>query len=157
MQAWRIGKAGDIEDLSGNGAALFGGRWNHADQPALYFGLSPTDCALDPVILAGHVPRLALKLMQLQLPDDPDLYQQVQPDELPEGWDTLPADKPSMDFGSAWLTRARHLGLILPSVVTGHARCLLVNPAHAAMKRIEVMQVTDFIYGKPVPPTVSQR
>ena len=149
MQAWRIGKIDDIDDFSGAGAARFGGRWNHAEQPALYFGLSLTDCALDPIILAGHVPRLPLKLMLLHLPDDPALYQEPSVDRLPPGWDSLPADKPSMDFGSRWLERAAHLGMILPSVVTGQARCLLINPRHAAVAQIRILQVSDFIYGKP--------
>lgn len=149
MQAWRIAKAGDIDDLSGTGAGLFGGRWNHPDTPALYLRLSPTDCALDPLILAGHLPRLPLRLMHLQLPDDPDLYQEPPLSQLPTGWDALPADKPSMDFGSCWLERTEQLGLILPSVTMDRARCLLVNPGHSAFSQIEVLQVSDFVYGKP--------
>lgn len=149
MQAWKIGKAEGIDDLSGAGAARFGGRWNHAEQPALYFGLSPTDCALDPIILAGHVPRLPLKLIWLDLPDDQALYHAPPIERLPLGWDSLPADKPSMDFGSDWLENAQHFGLILPSVVTGQPSCLLINPRHAAIEQIKVLQVSDFIYGKP--------
>ncbi len=149
MLAWRIGKASDICDLSGTGAAIFGGRWNHPDQPALYLGLSPTGCALDTVMLAGHVPHLPLKLMQLQLPNDSELYQEPPLLQLPSGWDALPADKPSMDFGSRWLEEGRALGLILPSVTTEQTRCLLVNPRHPAASQIQVVQVTDFIYCRP--------
>ncbi len=149
MQAWRIGKASDIGDLSGKGAALFGGRWNHPDQPALYLGLSPTGCALDTLVLSGHVTHLPLKLIRLQLPDDPQLYSEPALGQLPAGWNALPADKPSMDFGSRWLVGAEQLGLILPSVTADQTRCLLINPIHPAARQIEVLQVTDFFYGKP--------
>jgi RES domain-containing protein len=148
MLAWRIAKPGDIDDLSGAGAALFGGRWNHPERFALYLGLSPAGCALDPFILAGHVPRLPLKLMTLRLPDDPGLYLEPCRAELPTGWDALPADSPGMDFGSRWLDRGEQLGLILPSVAMEQARCLLINPAHPAFNRIEVVQVEDFSLGR---------
>lgn len=149
MQAWRIGKAEDITDLSGAGAALFGGRWNRSDQPAVYLGLSPSGCALDPVLLAGHVPHLPFKLMHLQLPCDPALYEEPPLAELPWGWDSLPPDRPSMDFGSLWLERNQRLGLILPSAAMNGTRCLLINPRHPASHLIRVLQITDFVYGKP--------
>jgi len=149
MLAWRIAKAADIDDLSGAGAAIFGARWNHPELSALYLTLSPATCALDVVLLAGHVPRLPLKLMTLRLPDDTALYCEPTLTELPAGWDALPLDSPGMEYGSQWLERGEHLGLILPSVATDQARCILVNPRHSAFSRIEVLQVTDFNFGKP--------
>jgi RES domain-containing protein len=147
MQAWRIGKAGNVSELTGAGAALYGGRWNHPDHPALYLGLSTASCALDTFMLAGHVPCLPLKLVELQLPDDPALYKEPNLQQLPEGWDALPADKASMDFGTTWLERTEHLGLILPSATMDQTRCLMINPKHPAMKQVTIVQSTDFIYG----------
>ena len=147
MRAWRIGKAGNVSELTGAGAALYGGRWNHPDHPALYLGLSTASCALDTFMLAGHVPCLPLKLVELQLPDDPALYNEPNLQQLPEGWDALPADKASMDFGTAWLERTEHLGLILPSATMEQTRCLMINPKHPAMKQVTIVQSTDFIYG----------
>lgn len=147
MRAWRIGKACDVTDLTGVGAALYGGRWNHPDHPALYLGLNAAGCALDTVILAGHVPCLPLKLIELQLPDNPALYHEPTRQQLPTGWNALPADKASMDFGTDWLERIEHLGLILPSATTDQTRCLMINPKHPAMDQIKVLQSSDFIYG----------
>ena len=149
MLAWRIGKADDITDLSGAGAAQFGGRWNRPEQPAIYLGLSPSGCALDPVIIAGHVPHLAFKLVHLELPADPDLYHEPAVDQLPLGWNAFPADRPSREFGGRWLERNHQLGLILPSAALEDVRCLLINPRHPACSRIRVLQITDFLYGKP--------
>jgi RES domain-containing protein len=147
MRAWRIGKARDLNELTGAGAALYGGRWNHPDHPALYLGLSAAGCALDTIMLAGHVPCLPLKLVELQLPDDPALYAEPSRAQLPPGWDALPADKAGMDFGTAWLERTEQLGLILPSATTDHTRCLMINPKHPAMAQVKVVQASDFIYG----------
>lgn len=147
MRAWRIGKASNVSELTGAGAALYGGRWNHPQHPALYLGLTTASCALDAVMLAGHVPYLPLKLVELQLPDNPALYHEPNLQQLPAGWDALPADKASMDFGTAWLERAEHLGLILPSATTVQTRCLMINPKHPAMAQVKILQSSDFIYG----------
>lgn len=149
MQAWRISKADDLTGLSGAGAALYGGRWNPPDVPAVYLGLSPSGCALDPVILAGHVPQLRFKIMHLELPAAPDLYGAPAVEQLPLGWDNLPPDRPSMDFGGEWLERNEQLGLILPSAALDDTRLMLINPRHPACRQIQVVQITDFIYGKP--------
>jgi RES domain-containing protein len=147
MRAWRIGKACVASDLTGAGAAQYGGRWNHPNHPALYLGLSTAGCALDTVMLAGHVPCLPLKLIELHLPDNPALYHEPDPQQLPPGWNALPADKASMDFGTAWLEGTEHLGLILPSATTDQTRCLMVNPKHPAMAQVKILESSDFIYG----------
>lgn len=149
MQAWRICKASEVNDFSGRGAALFGGRWNHIDQPAIYLGLCPASCALDAFIQIGHVPKLQLKLVELRLPDDPGLYFEPSPAQLPQGWDCLPADRPSMDYGAAWLEGREHLGLILPSVTMIQVRNLLLSPKHPAMDQVEVVDVGSFTFSRP--------
>ena len=146
MHAWRICKASEVDDFSGQGAALYGGRWNHVNQPAVYLGLCPASCALDAFVHLGHVPALTLKLVQLHLPDEPDLYFEPQLTQLPKGWDNLPADRPSMDFGARWLERGRSLGLILPSVTVVHVRNLMINPRHLAIGKVKVLGASDFTF-----------
>jgi RES domain-containing protein len=148
MLAWKIGNAAHIQDLGGSGAARFGGRWNHPDHPALYLSLSPASGALELFLMAGALPRLPLKLMRLQLPDDPTLYCTAAPEQLPIGWNTLPADYPSMDFGTQWLERNEQLGLILPSVAMEQTSCLLINPLHPAAHRIQVLCLCDVEPGR---------
>ncbi|SEI61771.1 RES family NAD+ phosphorylase [Pseudomonas sp. NFR16] len=144
MLAWRICKQSAIDDLSGQGAAAFGGRWNHPDHAALYLSLSAAGCALDRLILGAGTPCPGTCLVQLQLPDDPQLYRTPTLDELPPGWDALPADRASMDWGSDWLGRNDQLGLIVPSATITHTRNLLLNPRHAAVAQIRVMAISTF-------------
>jgi RES domain-containing protein len=145
MQAWRICKQRDTHDLSGSGAARFGGRWNRADQPAVYLALSAAGCALDTLIQSAGLPQPGFQLVHLQLPDDPALYWQPALSHLPPGWDVIPADRASMDFGGAWLGRREQLGLIVPSAAITHTRNLLLNPAHPAMAQVKVLAVRPFI------------
>jgi RES domain-containing protein len=148
MQAWKVGKAALIEDLTGAGPAKSGGRWNHPDHPALYLSLNPAAAALERVLLAGEIPRPPLTLMHLQLPGDPALYREVPPEQLPAGWNALPADQASMDFGTRWLECGEQLGLILPSLAMEQTHCLIINPLHPAAGEIRILRIDDIDPGK---------
>jgi len=146
MLAWRVTKASRADDLSGKGAAMVGGRWNHIDVPALYMGLSPAICALETFVHAAGRPQFPLKITCFELPDDPALYLEPGPGELPPGWDALPADSPCMAYGTRWLEARSHLGLIVPSVVLQLERNLVLNPLHPAVGELRVREVFDFVH-----------
>jgi RES domain-containing protein len=146
MRAWRIAKAKRASDLSGMGAAIEGGRWNDQDVPAVYMGLTPAICCLETFVHAGGEPMFPMKITCFELPDDPALFSQPDPKSLPDGWGSLPADRPSMDFGTAWLRANTHLGLIIPSAVLVLERNVVINPNHPAVNEIKVVDVFDFMY-----------
>lgn len=145
MKAWRIAKAKRATDLSGYGAALEGGRWNHKDVPALYLGLSPSVCCLETFVHASGPPVMPLKIIYLELPDDAPYYT---PDILPEGWQSLPADRASMDFGTEWLNSLHHLGMIVPSAVMPLDQNIVINPRHSAWSKIRIIDIQEFLYDK---------
>lgn len=146
MLAWRISKAKRATDLSGKGAAIEGGRWNEAEVPAVYLGLSPAICCLETFVHQAHRPVIPMKISVLELPEDKTLYLEPLLEELPEGWASLPADRPSMSFGTAWLNRNEQLGLILPSAVLPLERNIMLNPRHPAMARVKIVEMIDFTY-----------
>lgn len=146
MRAWRIAKAKRASDLSGVGAAIEGGRWNHEDIPAVYMGLSPAICCLETYVHASGKPPVPLKITCFELPDDHALYWEPVSTELPPDWASLPADSPSMDFGTNWLIGNQQLGMIVPSAALSLERNLVINPKHPAIARINIIDVYDFAY-----------
>lgn len=146
MRGWRIAKARRATDLSGQGAAIAGGRWNDQDLPAVYMGLTPGICCLETFVHANGEPAMPMKITCFELPDDPALYLEPAGNELPAGWNALPADRPSMAYGSAWLREGSYLGLIVPSAVLALERNVLLNPRHPAISQVQVVQVYDFMY-----------
>ena len=144
MDVWRVGKAKHANDLSGAGAAIAGGRWNEIDVPALYLGMTPAICCLEAFVNTSGPPTVQMKLTRVEIPDDAELY--LEPIELPKGWDSKPADRASMDFGTRWLRSNSHLGLIIPSAVLPQERNIVINPKHPAASRIRVLEVHDFFY-----------
>jgi len=148
MLAWRISRAARAHDLSGQGAAIDGGRWNDVDIPALYMGLTPAICCLETFVHLSGTPLPPQVITRFILPDDDTLYARPDPADLPEGWDAIPADRTSMLYGSAWLKSARHLGLIVPSAILTLESILVINPAHPAKQHIRVDAQFDFRYDR---------
>lgn len=146
MRAWRVAKVKRATDLSGLGAALEGGRWNDTDIPAVYMGLSPAICCLETFVHANSKPLFPLKITCFELPDDAALYLQPDPESLPLGWASLPADRASMQFGTDWLKSGSHLGLIIPSAVLPLEHNIVLNPAHPSIQQVKVIATYDFAY-----------
>ncbi|AKN26767.1 RES domain protein [Stutzerimonas stutzeri] len=87
-----------------------------------------------------------MKITEFELPEDAELYLEPSEKELPVGWAALPADKPSMSFGTDWLNRGSHLGLIVPSAVLPLERNIVLNPRHPAISRVKISRIMDFTY-----------
>lgn len=146
MIAWRISKVRHAADLSGMGAALEGGRWNQPDVAAVYMGLSPAICTLETFVHAASQPPVPLKITRFILPSDLELYWTPNPNDLPQGWRLIPADTPSMEYGTKWLNANTHLGLIVPSVVLPLESNIVINPSHPAITQIKIDEQYDFLY-----------
>jgi len=148
MFAWRITKTRRAEDLSGQGAAIEGGRWNDVDVPAVYMGLTPAICSLETFVHTSGQPTLPLKITRFVLPDDRSLYFQPYPSALPEGWNAIPADRVSRVYGTQWLKDGRYFGLIVPSAILALESVVVLNPAHPAIGQIRLSEQFDFQYDK---------
>jgi RES domain-containing protein len=122
--------------LDGEGARLWGGRWNLPGIPAVYLAESRALAALEILV---HAPREALKLrwivIELEIPAD--LIDIVPFAKLPENWQLQPSSHHAQDFGSRWLRDARNLALQLPSVVIPEEKSLLLNPRDPSMRDLK--------------------
>ncbi|PHV11688.1 RES family NAD+ phosphorylase [Chitinimonas sp. BJB300] len=153
MQAWRICDARYANDLSGSGAAIYGGRWNPIGTPAVYAALNPATAALETFAHLGNHDKQLRVLVTLALPDNPRLYTETSAADLPAGWDSLPAGPASMGHGDRFLQSGMHLGLVLPSILVPEARNIVLNPRHPAFAQITFVQTRPFtfdarLYGK---------
>jgi RES domain-containing protein len=62
------------------------------------------------------------------------------------GWDAIPAGKVSLDEGDRWLKAGRSAVLIVPSVIVGEERNVLINPLHPDARRIAAHKVRKWTY-----------
>ena len=129
--------------MTGEGARLFGGRWNPQGVAAVYLAQSRALAALDILV---HAPREALPLdwsvIEIEVPDESILEADMK--SLPGDWRNLPSSPGARRFGEQWLKSRTGLAMKLPSVIVPEEHSLLFNPHHSAASQARVTGVNGF-------------
>jgi RES domain-containing protein len=113
------------EAFNGEGARLFGGRWNSPGQRAVYTSGSRALALLENLVhLDTSGPLPAFSLMSVEL-DDGDV-EFTQPDAA-EHIGRIAFTRP---IGDRWLRQCRSLALAVPSVVVPQEFNFVLNPTH---------------------------
>lgn len=146
MFAWRIAKKERALDRSGFGASIKGQRWNNANIPAIYAGLTLEIAAMEKLVHIGSILPPDLLVVRIELPDDKTLYDIPASDALPEDWNALPGSPAAAAYGDAFLLKGEHLGLIVPSAVIPEARNIVINPSHPRMGEVIMEIIRDFTF-----------
>jgi RES domain-containing protein len=138
MVVYRISNCQYIEDLTGKGAALYGGRWNSKDTYMVYTAETASLALLETVVHIGKIPEKGFCMLAMQLP--PNSIETLAADKLPEGWSKNPAPDVLRKTGDDFIRAGRKLALKVPSVVMPEECNLLINPQHPDFKKIKVIK-----------------
>lgn len=138
--AWRLVRpelGGREAAFSGEGARLYGGRWNSPGHAVVYASATLSLAALETLV---HADRRAFErdylAFRLTLPDDAVL--RLPQSEVPAGWRARPVSPGARAAGDAWLRDGVSLGLWVPSVVVPLERNLLLAPHHPRWRELTV-------------------
>jgi RES domain-containing protein len=138
----------EADDLSGKGAEKTGGRWNKVGTKVVYTAESRALACLETVV---HLNSGALPfnryLVEVEIPDE--VWSQAQREtstSLPVGWDSEPAGKVSIDFGTKWLHAMTSALLVVPSVIIPEEFNVLINPDHPDSAAITARKVRKWLY-----------
>lgn len=145
MIVYRIARTGYAGDLTGEGARLFGGRWNHKNTPCVYASSSRALAVLEYTVNVNvaDIPR-ALSIASIHIPDHSIVGYTVR--ELPGDWRQSPAPSSTKDFGTEALKNAQALAIKIPSVIIPDESNYLINPLHPAMHEVAIIGITDYPY-----------
>ena len=137
MIVYRLCKAAHIA-LDGEGARLWGGRWNSAGRPMVYTAATPSLAVLEVLV---H-----LDLPAELLPDDLRLLTVEVPDDAPlQRLDVDPADDAAcVERGDAFLDAGDALSLRVRSVVVPQEWNILLNVRHADMGKVKIIANEPF-------------
>jgi RES domain-containing protein len=136
MIIYRIART-EFCDTSGEGAKLYGGRWNLPGYPVLYGSASVASVLLerltvDPELFSSE--RYVLySIMEFDCPDK--LIKKPRLKDLPKDWDAIPFSKSTQLFGTE-LIRSGVVCFAIPSVVDKSSVNLILNPAAKEFKII---------------------
>ena len=144
MQVYRIGQKDFIEDLSGEGARLFGGRWNKKGIPLLYTAESRSLATLEILVHVRNISAVSnLALLTLEIPEE------IKIDEIqnfiasPNDWEKYPALPELQDFVEEWIKKDGFI-LKVPSAVIKEESNYLINPKSEKMGMVKIVSINDF-------------
>ena len=145
MIVYRVGKTSHAADLSGEGARLNGGRWNHKMVACIYTSESRALAIIEYTmnVNINDIPR-ALSITTLEIPGGP--VHEPKEADLPGNWKEVPAPSPTKDFGSNLLKAPGTLIIKVPSTAIPQEYNYILNPAHPAAKTFKIIDISDFVY-----------
>jgi RES domain-containing protein len=130
MLVYRLAKDQFAQDLSGEGAKRYGGRWNSIGIPVLY---TSSTIALALVEMLVHLPKknlpndLVLITIEIEKSATLDI---LNPIDLPKEWIQFPIPKETQNIGDEWLASNSNLSLQIPSVIIPEEKNILINVNH---------------------------
>ena len=151
MEIYRITQKEYAGDLSGNGARLFGGRWNSEGFFALYASSTRSLALLETL---AHTPAKFLDIKEYQLitisiPDN-TATEKIALENLLTGWDAPDTRPFTKKKGDLFLGEKKTLLLAVPSVMMPEEINYVLNPLHEAMKQVKIINRRRIFFDKRV-------
>ena len=139
MIVYRLCKAAHTA-LNGEGARLYGGRWNSPGKPMVYTAASPSLAVLE-VLVHLDLPAELLpddyRLLTIEIPDDAAMYR----------LDPTPTDNNACrQAGDGFLGSGAALALLVRSSVVPQEWNTLLNVKHTDMHRVNVLNNEPFAF-----------
>ena len=131
MIVWRVCRHRHANrPLDGEGAHLYGGRWNYPGTAVAYTAGTLALAALEVLVHVDHdLAPTDLVAIPIDIPAG-IRTEEIRPSDLPQHWRRTPAPERLQELGTAWLRRGDSLLLRVPSVVIPEEHNYLVNPMH---------------------------
>ncbi|TVR69525.1 MAG: RES domain-containing protein [Marinilabiliales bacterium] len=142
MLVYRITGKKYASDLTGKGAAMFGGRWNKKGSPVLYTGENKEIALLETIV---HTPPLlipALVILTLEIPDDSITTIEIK--SLPENWTVYPAPVVLSEIGERWIREGKTIALKVPSCIIHSSHNYILNCRHPEYSRVRLIDQGNF-------------
>lgn len=138
MKAYRLVKARHAtEAFNGEGARLYGGRWNAVGTPMVYAAQSRALAAMETLVhTSGADRRIQYVMYEIDIPDR--FAHTLDRNDLPPDWQSLSPPASLQAIGSAWQASRESPALLVPSVMIQEEYCILLNPEHPDTQAIQV-------------------
>lgn len=137
MIVWRLCRP-DFATLDGEGAFLFGGRWNSRGSRILYTSAHLSLAIVETLVHTGprDVPDGLVKL-QIEIPESVTIDAKNE-STLPRRWRGDPTGR-TRAVGDIWVKTAAAAAMRIPSAVVPEEDNVLINPQHEDAQRIRIV------------------
>jgi RES domain-containing protein len=144
LSAWRICKARyATRAFDGEGARVYGGRWNSPGTRVAYASESVALATLE-VLVGLQDTSLLTSYSLIKVEFARDLVETVDRRRLPISWSHHPPTPETQRIGDLWIAEVRSAVLEVPSAVAEAEHNFLFNPTHEQFSRILVHRPKPF-------------
>lgn len=148
MRVFRLSKKKYSSEFNGKGAARFGNRWNSKGTEIIYTSQSR---ALAMAEVAVHLTLATIPsdfvMLEIEIPNTITI-QTLEEIGLPADWNGHPPGPHTQKIGDDFINSGKHCILKVPSAVVKGDFNFLLNPHHKDLKRIRIIEITDFPFDK---------
>ena len=145
MLVWRIvPKRRYSQAFTGEGARLYGGRWNPPGIRVVYTSATLSLAALEYFVHVSKQTRPDdLVSISLEIPKNIRV-ERVSESKLPSNWRLYPALDELKEIGKRWIKNSATAILAVPSAVIPQELNYLINPEHADFKKMKINKPIQF-------------
>jgi RES domain-containing protein len=145
MLVWRIvPKRRYSQAFTGEGARLYGGRWNPPGIRVVYTSATLSLAALEYFVHVSKQTRPDdLVSISLEIPKNIRV-ERVSESKLPSNWRLYPALEEVKEIGKRWIKNSATAILAVPSAVIPQELNYLINPEHADFKKMKINKPIQF-------------
>ena len=138
MKIYRIAHTKFITDLSGEGARLYGGRWNKKGHSMLYFSEHLSLCVLEMLTRIDFEFLMEdYAFVEAEL-SEKYIIPTARMATISKDWRADPPRVATQEFGSKWLLSGESLSLSVASAVLPNEQNFLVNPNHKLISKLKI-------------------
>ena len=144
LSGWRIVRAARANSaFSGEGARIYGGRWNSPGTAIVYVSQHESLAALE---LFVHLTPLSPdgRYVSFRLDWEDKLTEHFPVKNLPPRWNAEPPDFQTMQIGDEWVRAGKSVALAVPSVLSTSEVNFLLNPNHPDFKKIKINKPIEY-------------
>lgn len=144
MQFWRICRQRyAAEAARGEGARLYGGRWNRRGVGVVYASTSLALAAVETFVnLEPNLRPADLVSIEGEIPEGVEIGR-LDASTLPRNWHET-RDESLRKFGDEWIRSEHRVALLVPSAAIRGEWNVLLNPAHADFSKIDFRNPKPF-------------
>ncbi len=148
MKCYRIVHKKYADILSGEGARLYGGRWNTKGNSMIYTAQSSSLAMLE-MLVQRNIQLIGINyfLITINIPDSIKIKSLTKL-EIPPKWNENPPNVTTKSIGDTFISQGEYMVLSVPSAVNPLESNLLINDRHREFKDIKIIEKEQIIFDK---------
>lgn len=146
MRCYRIAHKKYAGFLSGEGARLFGGRWNTKGNSLIYTAQTSSLAILEMLVQRSvQLVGVQYYLMTIEIPEK-HIVKPILIKDLPLAWNDYPPNTSSKEIGDRFIRQNKNLMLSIPSVVNPLECNYLINDHHPSFREVRLVGSKQILF-----------